>query len=424
MRFAILGYGISGKAAERLIKQKYNAANITIFDDKLSEFSDINECRFQDFDRVVVSPGIVLSKMNGIDYPKITSELELAAENIGKNAGVIGITGTNGKSTITHLTAQILRNYGIKAISCGNIGKTLSDAVMENDYDMYVVELSSYQIDLLNNFKLDAFCISNITPDHMERYGNYDRYVRSKLKGVMFCNPTSVYLPNDNLFENYKLPESIRYIDSTFGSYPVLSGNIMDFGDFRVDISVFNFIGKHNLVNLAFALSLVSSVISLSGDVSALIKDLSPLEHRLEKFAVIDGVNYINDSKSTNVESAITALNAFEANLVLIMGGRAKKSEYSQLVDLINKKVKKLILYGEAAEQIFNSLKNTLTVDCALFDSLAKATDYAINVAVNGDYIMLSPGCSSFDSFSNFEERGRFFKDKVYAFLKERAENV
>ncbi len=424
MRLAILGYGISGKAAERLIKQKYDADSITIFDDKLSEFSDINECRFQDYDRVVMSPGIALSKINGVDYPKITSELELAAENIGKNASVIGITGTNGKSTITHLTTQILRNYGIKAVSCGNIGKTLSDAVMENDYDMYVVELSSYQIDLLHNFKLDAFCISNITPDHMERYGNYDRYVRSKLKGVMFCNPASVYLPNDNLFQNYELPESIRYIDSTFGSYPVLSGNIMDFGDFRVDISVFNFIGRHNLVNLAFSLSLVSSVVSLSGDVSVLIKDLSPLEHRLEKFAVTGGVNYINDSKSTNVESAMTALNAFEANLVFIMGGRAKKDDYSQLVDLINKKVKKLILYGEAAEQIFNSLKNTLTVDCVLFDSLAKATDYAISVAEKGDYVMLSPGCSSFDSFSNFEERGRFFKDRVHAFLKERTVNV
>jgi len=424
MKFAILGYGISGKAAERLIKQKYGTDRIAIFDDKLSEYRDINECRFQDYDRVVVSPGIALSGIKGIDYSRITSELELAAEHIENDAAIIGITGTNGKSTITHLSTQMLTNSGIKAVSCGNIGKTLSDAVMEYNYDMYVVELSSFQIDLLNNFRLDAFCICNITPDHMERYESYDSYVKSKLKAVTFCSPANVYLPEDNIFQNYDLPEGIRYIDNNLESYPSLSDNIMDFGDFEIDISGFNLIGKHNLVNLSFSLSLVSSVVLLKGDVSYLIKNLSALEHRLEKFAVIGGVNYINDSKSTNVESTITALNSLKPAIILIMGGRAKKSDYSQLTDIINKKVKKLILYGEAAQQIFNSVKDKLTVDCVLCESLAEATDYASDIAVKGDYVVLSPGCSSFDSFNNFEERGHFFKNRVKTMNKEKAANV
>ncbi|MCA1927318.1 MAG: hypothetical protein LDL09_02755, partial [Calditerrivibrio sp.] len=176
MKVAILGYGKSGKAAEKLLKLK-NISLIDIFDDKIEGFRDIKEIDC-DYDLFVVSPGIDLKK---IDLPKskITSELELAMENI-KDKKILGITGTNGKSTITFLTSQILNNAGFKASYCGNIGKTLGDTYLEENPDIYVLEMSSFQIDLLNKFNLYSACISNITPDHLDRYGSMEDYIFSK----------------------------------------------------------------------------------------------------------------------------------------------------------------------------------------------------------------------------------------------------
>ncbi|MEF3255196.1 MAG: hypothetical protein K6348_06515 [Deferribacterales bacterium] len=182
MKVAILGYGKSGKAAEKILKLK-NIDNITIFDDKLEGCKKVSEID-NSYDLVVVSPGIDLRKLQ-IEKSKITCELDLVYDFI-KNKMLLGITGTNGKSTITYLTAQILNNAGYKAAYCGNIGRTVVDTFLEDNPEIYVIELSSFQIDLLKNFSLLSACISNITPDHLDRYKDFLEYIYSKKKIAHF----------------------------------------------------------------------------------------------------------------------------------------------------------------------------------------------------------------------------------------------
>ncbi|MBC7197129.1 MAG: UDP-N-acetylmuramoyl-L-alanine--D-glutamate ligase, partial [Deferribacterales bacterium] len=194
MKVAILGYGKSGQSAEEILKVN-GITNIDIYDDSLASCPNISEVK-SGYDTIVVSPGLDLNKLN-IDKDIVTNEIDLAYSMIDNNAKIIGVTGTNGKSTITYLTEQILNNCGIKAKACGNIGYPFGEAVLEK-YDAYVVELSSFQIDLIKLFKADSSCISNITDDHFDRYGNLENYVNSKLK-ILDITDSTVYALNDDI---------------------------------------------------------------------------------------------------------------------------------------------------------------------------------------------------------------------------------
>lgn len=422
MKYALLGYGVSGRGAEKLLKSR-DISQVDIYDDTIKSYPSVSSCNFDKYDKVIVSPGIAPDKVN-IPANKVTSEVEIAYENLPSEAKIVGVTGTNGKSTITYLTWQILHQMGADAVYCGNIGRTFSKVAIEGDYDIYVVELSSYQIDLLKNFRMDAFCICNVTPDHLDRYRDIKNYAASKLAALKFVKAKRSYLLDSPVFENFNISKSVNFIDPELKKFPVIKNDILDFGRFYADTRSYPLSGRHNLLNLAFAMCLADEVYGLQGDVSATVSSLQPLEHRCEKFAESKGVQYINDSKSTNPESTITALNALSGNVILLMGGRIKNADYSETAKPINKVVKKLVLFGEAADSLNRQLEGYVDVETLVCTSIDEAVDIALLSAKSGDTVLLSPGCSSFDSFHNFEERGKYFKNRVNEKLKRCGLNV
>lgn len=407
MKTAILGYGKSGKSAEKLLK-KMGINNIHIYDDKLTDFPEINKVT-DEYDIYVVSPGIDINNL-GINKNKITSEIDLAYNLLERESKIIAVTGTNGKSTITYLTAQILNNYGVKAKACGNIGFAFGEAVIEG-YDVYVVELSSFQIDLIKYFRADASCISNVTDDHFDRYGNFENYLKSKIK-IKDITKGQLFSLNSECLVN-KLPESTVFIDENLKNFPVFEDNKLRFENFYVSLDNFNLYGWHNKINLAFSLSLSSSLFDFFGDMTHLIENLTGLEHRCEFVGAINETIYINDSKGTNVDSTMVALKSVNEDCILILGGYDKGGDFGELAALINEKVKKVILYGAAAAKIENQLLGRVNAEIISVYSLKDAVENAYQNSENIKYVLFSPGCASFDQFKNFEERGEYFKKYV-----------
>ena len=387
MKAAIIGYGKSGAAAEKLLKIK-GYQEIEIFDDKNENYKNISEYK-DEYDEVVVSPGIDLSKYKNI-CGNITSEVELAYNQMDKNAKIIAITGTNGKSTTTFLTAQILNNAGVKACACGNIG-----------------------------YPFGAGCIINVTQDHLDRYGSMDKYYEAKLLLLNFIEKKGLFVTNtDTKIVNKAILYDFqaRYIDDSFKSYPKLNNNILDFGKYIVDLSKYKLFGKHNITNLSFALTMADKVCSFEGDITNLIENLTSMPHRTELVAEINGVKWINDSKATNVDSVYTALISMKKPAILLIGGRDKKSDYTPLADLINKNISKICYFGEAADLIKGQLSPLLQGVLEESYSSLKECVNALAKREKDITVLLSPACTSFDEFKSYEDRGYRFKEYVLEF--------
>ena len=419
MKAAIIGYGKSGAAAENLLKLK-GINNIDIFDDKAEQYKNISEYK-NNYDMVVVSPGIDLKKYPNISG-NITSEIELAYEVMDKNAKIIAITGTNGKSTTTHLTAQILNSAGIKAAACGNIGYPFAKAVLDKDIKVFVIELSSFQIELLKNFNAVSGCIINVTQDHLDRYGTMEKYYEAKLMLLNFIDKNGVFITNTDEKIRHTVEKhniETKYIDDDLKVFPKYDGKILDFGKFKADTSKYKLFGKHNLINLSFALLLADKVCDFKGDVSNLLEDLTSMPHRTELAAEVNGVKWINDSKATNVDSVYTALKSVEKPSILLIGGRDKKSDYSPLAELINKNISKICYFGEAADLIKNQLSPLLKcVEEESYDSLKNCVKILAGKTQPGTTVLLSPACTSFDEFKSYEDRGVKFKEYVLEYTK------
>ena len=419
MKAAIIGYGKSGAAAENLLKLK-GINNIDIFDDKAEQYKNISEYK-NTYDMVVVSPGIDLKKYPNISG-NITSEIELAYEVMDKNAKIIAITGTNGKSTTTHLTAQILNSAGIKAAACGNIGYPFAKAVLDKDIKVFVIELSSFQIELLKNFNAVSGCIINVTQDHLDRYGTMEKYYEAKLMLLNFIDKNGVFITNTDEKIRHAVEKhniETKYIDDDLKVFPKYDGKILDFGKFKADTSKYKLFGKHNLINLSFALLLADKVCDFKGDVSNLLEDLTSMPHRTELAAEVNGVKWINDSKATNVDSVYTALKSIEKPSILLIGGRDKKSDYSPLAELINKNISKICYFGEAADLIKNQLSPLLKgVEEESYDSLKNCVKILAGKTQPGTTVLLSPACTSFDEFKSYEDRGVKFKEYVLEYTK------
>lgn len=419
MKAAIIGYGKSGAAAENLLKLK-GINNIDIFDDKAEQYKNISEYK-NTYDMVVVSPGIDFKKYPNISG-NITSEIELAYEVMDKNAKIIAITGTNGKSTTTHLTAQILNSAGIKAAACGNIGYPFAKAVLDKDIKVFVIELSSFQIELLKNFNAVSGCIINVTQDHLDRYGTMEKYYEAKLMLLNFIDKNGVFITNTDEKIRHAVEKhniETKYIDDDLKVFPKYDGKILDFGKFKADTSKYKLFGKHNLINLSFALLLADKVCDFKGDVSNLLEDLTSMPHRTELAAEVNGVKWINDSKATNVDSVYTALKSIEKPSILLIGGRDKKSDYSPLAELINKNISKICYFGEAADLIKNQLSPLLKgVEEESYDSLKNCVKILAGKTQPGTTVLLSPACTSFDEFKSYEDRGVKFKVYVLEYTK------
>ena len=377
-------------------------------------FGDWNEHILTGISEVIISPGVAESEDIVIWMRKknisIISDIELFGRYA--MAPIIGITGSNGKSTVTQLLGEMAFADGKNAVICGNIGKPVMDS-LSDEAELYVVELSSYQLDYTNKLSLLTGVITNITPDHLDRYSNFSDYISSKLSIYSYCKFQVINLNDDLLRDlsghNFYAVESVDdrcdFSANRIGDlYEVLhkGKSLLTSDDLKV-------VGRHNIENLLAALTLGHRFgLTLKVMTQAAI-DFKGLEHRLEFVSTINDIDYYNDSKSTNAISSITAVNAlFEKynNLILIAGGISKKEDYSEFFKLINEKVNAVVLIGECSSDFS---KQITAPHVEVVDSMKKAVSMATSMA-EGGAVLLSPGCASFDMFSDFNERGDVFK--------------
>jgi UDP-N-acetylmuramoylalanine--D-glutamate ligase len=389
-------------------------------------------------DVVVVSPGIPfdappLQAARGRGLP-VMAEIELAAQFI--DVPITGITGSNGKSTVTSMTGEVLRAAGLEVAVCGNIGRPLSAAVGdqlrgEASYEAYVVELSSFQTEAIDRFHCDYIALLNITPDHLDRHGSLDAYAEAKLRILKNCRAGDwvVYnIEDEGLvsrmpevaaqrvpFAQVPLPgtqpaawvddDQVWWIGATGGPQPIIGVDEMAV------------LGPHNHANACAAAALGLLAGSTPEQVATGLRRYRPLDHRMEKCGELNGVICVNDSKATNIDSTVAALSGFRRGVWLILGGRDKGADFSVLEPLIEDRVVKILLIGEATSVIEAALRGSVSLErCETMDG---AVQRGLSSAAPGDVLLLSPACTSFDQYSNFEERGDHFKELVAEWVAE-----
>jgi UDP-N-acetylmuramoylalanine--D-glutamate ligase len=379
-----------------------------------------------DCDLMVVSPGIpsdaqVIKDAKKRDI-KTISELEFASYFCKGN--VIGITGTNGKTTTTSLCGYLFNECGVKSYSAGNIGLAFSEIATEvKENECVSLEISSFQLDLIDKFKPKVAMILNITPDHLNRYENsVEKYALSKLR-VFENQDAKDYLilskESDLLNQYFKKAKSSIFFFST--SKKVSNGCYLENDEVRFvrnDVIEFSckildiFIkGEHNIQN-AMAVIIAAKIFNLDDEkILEALKSFKGVEHRLELVREIKGIKFINDSKATNVDSVVVALKSFNEPIFLILGGQDKGNDYSIIEALVIEKVKKIYAIGSSAEIVFNYFHKKVKTEIKKnFDEVINAT---ISEAKEGDVVLLSPACASFDMFDNYEHRGKVFKEII-----------
>ncbi|MEP0368370.1 MAG: UDP-N-acetylmuramoyl-L-alanine--D-glutamate ligase [Cyclobacteriaceae bacterium] len=384
-------------------------------------------------DIVVKSPGIpdMVPFIQSIVAQGISviSEIEFAFRYMEKEAKVIAITGTNGKTTTSLLTYHLLKSAGFNVALGGNVGVSLAKLVAEGGYDYYVVEVSSFQLDGVVQFKPDIAVLLNITPDHLDRYNNdFQRYISSKFRITenltqdecfVYCadsKPVSEEIAKRQIeaclfaVSATKGPKWQAYMDN---EHLIFDYQYKDKGkNHKIPMSEISLIGKHNMIN---SMSAVLCALWFDISIESILKGLKSFinaPHRLELAGKIDGVKYINDSKATNVDSVFYALEGINENIVWIAGGVDKGNDYSQIVDLVKEKVKALICLGTENEPLVSAFGDVVPTIVEV-DSAEKAVAAAAELSEQGDVVLLSPACASFDLFNNYEDRGDQFKAAV-----------
>ena len=346
-----------------------------------------------------VSPGISVLRKAAEKNISILTDIEIFYL-LARYKLIIAITGTNGKTTTTSMVGEILKNAGKKTAVCGNIGSPVMDYAPTSDEETYIVmEVSSYQLDYIRDFTPDIAAVLNITPDHLKRHKTMENYAFTKMK--ILVNQTG-----NNLCVINKDDELCRKIAEECNSavrYFSLKENRL-----KIPLKI---PGPHNMENALASIEISKAAGILESVIYDTLRDFPGVEHRLEFVREIKGVKYINDSKGTNVSSTEVAIKSFENPVILILGGRDKGSPYTPLIPLIKSKVKMIIAIGEAKNKIFSELKDSAPV--ILLENVDQAVEKAKNISIPGDIVLLSPACSSFDQFKNYEERGKCFKNIV-----------
>ncbi len=376
---------------------------------------------------VVKSPGIpetapIILKLKKKGIPVI-SEIELAGRY--NSAKTICITGSNGKTTTTLLIYHILKSAGLKVGLAGNVGQSFAWQVAEKDYDVYVIELSSFQLDGMYGFKADVAVLMNITPDHLDRYAyNMQNYIGSKFRIVQ--NQTGsdyfIYCADDEVVRGEIAKREIKALALPFmlGANPGRGAGveqdqiIINFNQKQFCMSILDLSlqGKHNTYN-SMAAGIASMVFNIRDEqLRASLSDFKGVEHRLESFLKVHGIDFINDSKATNVNSTWYALESINKKIVWIAGGIDKGNDYSMLDNLVQEKVKAIVCLGKNNEKLHAAFGG-MVKDMVDADSMEEAVKAAYYLARNGDAVLLSPACASFDLFENYEDRGRQFKREV-----------
>ena len=438
-RLVILGGGESGVGAALLGKVKKYNVFLSDSGKIANKYKDVlihNEIEWEDeghteseiltADLVVKSPGIpdhvsIVQKLQSATIP-VVSEIEFAA--LYTTANIIGITGSNGKTTTTMMVYHILRQAGFDVAMGGNIGKSFAEQVLTNTAN-YVLELSSFQLDGIQDFRPHIAVITNITPDHLDRYDyNFENYITSKFRIVM--NQTSddylLYDSDDEVITSYinshpiqstLVPFSLSKIVEN-GTYLEQNNIIIEFNNRDIIMPTTNLAleGMHNIKN-AMAAATVAHLLKIrKATIRESLEGFQGAEHRLEQVLTINKVKYINDSKATNVNATYYALESMNVPTVWIVGGVDKGNDYSSLFPFVNEKVKAIICLGKDNEALFDAFGNMVDVIIET-QYMSEAVKIAYNVAVAGEAVLLSPACASFDLFESYDDRGKQFKSAV-----------
>jgi UDP-N-acetylmuramoylalanine--D-glutamate ligase len=401
----VVGLGKSGQAAARLLKEK--GANAVGADDQQVTFSgEVRQVRpesLEGIDLVVASPGVPLSlplfaeaRRRGIE---IVGEVELASRFIEEP--ILGVTGTNGKSTTTALCGHLLESAGLRVFVGGNLGNALSNRLLDHGkLDATVCELSSYQLEGIVAFRCAAAAVLNLTPDHLDRYASLDDYAAAKAR--IFENQRE----GDRAVLNAKDPRV-----SEMRTRPGVLRVLIDPRTDKLELKAKTLRGAHNLENALAARALAQHLRIPDQALQRGLDSYPGLPHRLEPVRTLVGVEWINDSKATNVDSVEKSLTAFAGNVILILGGRGKGAPYAPLRPLIRERVKAILTIGEDANKVADELGDLRPLHAC--ETLPAAVEKARSLAKAGDVVLLSPACASYDQFKNFEERGEQFKALV-----------
>lgn len=440
MRLVVLGGGESGVGTAILGKKKGYDVFISDFGkikDNYKEVLALNKLDWEEeqhteelilnADVVMKSPGIpdkspIVKKLKEKGIPVI-SEIEFACQF--SDADTIGITGSNGKTTTTMLTHHLLKQGSLNFGLAGNIGKSFAWQIAENKHEGYVLELSSFQLDGIEKYRPHIAVITNISPDHLDRYEyKYELYIAAKFRITM--NQTEddflIYDADDEVISKWlenntirakKVPFSLsrELKDGIFVKEDTIISNINN-EEFTMSINELSLEGKHNVKN-AMAATAVAQLMRIRKEtIRESLSNFQGVEHRLEQVLKIQNVQYINDSKATNINSTFYALDSMKTPTVWIVGGVDKGNDYSELMSLVREKVKAIVCLGVDNRKIIDAFGNVVDVMVET-TSMQEAVKTAQKLAEKGDTVLLSPACASFDLFENYEERGKQFKNAV-----------
>ena len=442
MRLVVLGGGESGVGTAILGKKKGYDVFVSDYGKIKENYKEVlinngiaweeekhTEALILNADVVMKSPGIpekkspIVIKLIEKGIPVI-SEIEFAAPFT--KAITIGITGSNGKTTTTMLTYHLLKSAGLNVGLGGNIGKSFAWQVAEDTYDSYVLELSSFQLDGIINYKPHIAIITNISPDHLDRYDyKYENYIASKFRITMNQTEEDFLIYDDDdeaiaewLKNNKTKAQLIPFsLTKTFemGAFikeKTMEVNIINEEEFTMETETMALEGKHNMKNAMAATSVAKLMKIRNATIRESLSNFQGVEHRLEKVLKIQNVQYINDSKATNVNATFFALDSMNTPTVWIVGGVDKGNDYNELMSLVREKVKAIICLGVDNKKIIDVFGNVVDIMIEV-NTMEDAVKMAQRLSEKGDTVLLSPACASFDLFENYEDRGNQFKQAV-----------
>jgi UDP-N-acetylmuramoylalanine--D-glutamate ligase len=441
MRLVILGGGESGVGTAILGKKKGYAVFLSDFGKIKSKYKEVliaigidweeerhTEALILNADVVIKSPGIpykspIVKKLVEKGVPVI-SEIEFAAQFT--KAITIGVTGSNGKTTTTMLVYHLLKSAGVNIGLGGNIGKSFARQVAENSYDSYILELSSFQLDGIVDYKPHIAIITNISPDHLDRYEyNYQNYISSKMRITMNQSEDDylIYDGDDEaitewLKNNKTNAKLIPFsLTKTFNEGAFIKNNkmkvIINQDEFLMETESIALEGKHNMKNAMAATSVAKLMQIRKATIRESLSNFQGVEHRLEKVLKIQNVQYINDSKATNVNATFFALDSMNMPTVWIVGGVDKGNDYNELMSLVREKVKAIVCLGVDNKKIIDAFGNVVDIMVEV-TNMNDAVRMAQRLTEKGDSVLLSPACASFDLFESYEDRGDQFKQAVH----------
>ena len=431
-KFGILGMARSGISAAAKIKKLGGIAFISEFKNEkdIANYKQIKEsfqCEFGGHterllqnDVLILSPGIPgdipILKEAEKQSIEVISEIEFSFRIKHSKSKIIAITGSNGKSTTVSLIHHILQTAGYYSILAGNIGTAFSSYPIEKeDIDFIVLELSSFQLELIDTFKADVAAILNITPDHLDRYNSFEDYAEMKFNIFKYKNSRDLAILNLDDITSAKFTDKINAnlkhfsVNSKADIY--YKGNSIIFGSKQFSVQKAAIQGPHNIANMMCAILAVSPFDIEKDIIQKSLETFSPLAHRMEFVKEVNGVKFYNDSKATNTDSVKYALQSFDNPIRIIMGGAGKSEDYSILIPYLKKRAKKVYLTGDTIDEMKNAFECTVEIESIKeFEDVIKK---AFSDSDKGDIIVLSPACTSYDRFKNFEERGNTFKEIV-----------